>query len=241
MTPVHSASRENYYMSSFTPPGQPLDIDKGIIESAAKWEVGSVITVSFLGPKPPHGPRPALPPDDARCEAVLTHAREWLTTTKAKLRFEPKPDGGLVRVAFDYSLSWSAIGTWCLRWDPSEPTMNFAFLEFRDPVAQRGLILHEFGHALGLHHEHQSPAAGYEWNREVVIQDAKRDGWTAAQVEDNIFRPAKAAETQFTAFDPASIMIYPIPQTWLTKGQPVAENFDLSVTDIEFVAKQYGG
>ena len=33
-------------------------------------------------------------------------------------------------------------------------------------------MLHEFGHALGLIHEHQSPfPGGFEWNREAVSED----------------------------------------------------------------------
>ena len=40
--------------------------------------------------------------------------------------------------------------------------MNLGFVD-------RPTVLHEFGHALGLIHEHQSPfKGGFEWNREEV-------------------------------------------------------------------------
>ena len=40
--------------------------------------------------------------------------------------------------------------------------MNLGFVD-------RPTVLHEFGHALGLIHEHQSPfKGGFEWDREEV-------------------------------------------------------------------------
>ena len=40
--------------------------------------------------------------------------------------------------------------------------MNLGFVD-------RATVLHEFGHAIGLIHEHQSPfKGGFEWNREEV-------------------------------------------------------------------------
>ena len=42
--------------------------------------------------------------------------------------------------------------------------MNLGFLD-------GGTAAHEFGHAIGLGHEHQNPAGGIEWNEEVVLRD----------------------------------------------------------------------
>jgi len=40
--------------------------------------------------------------------------------------------------------------------------MNLGFVD-------RPTVLHEFGHALGLIHEHQSPfKGGFEWNKDEV-------------------------------------------------------------------------
>jgi len=41
-------------------------------------------------------------------------------------------------------------------------------MENNQPWIDLGTVLHEFGHALGLIHEHQNPASGgFKWNREV--------------------------------------------------------------------------
>ena len=58
--------------------------------------------------------------------------------------------------------SWSYLGTDATRVPKESFTMNLGFVD-------RPTVLHEFGHSLGLIHEHQSPfPGGFEWNRENV-------------------------------------------------------------------------
>jgi len=58
--------------------------------------------------------------------------------------------------------SWSYIGTDATKLPLESFTMNLGSVD-------RPTVLHEFGHALGLIHEHQSPfKGGFKWNREEV-------------------------------------------------------------------------
>ena len=58
--------------------------------------------------------------------------------------------------------SWSYLGTDATRVPKESFTMNLGFVD-------RPTVLHEFGHSLGLIHEHQSPfPGGFKWNRENV-------------------------------------------------------------------------
>ena len=58
--------------------------------------------------------------------------------------------------------SWSYLGTDATRVPKESFTMNLGYVD-------RPTVLHEFGHSLGLIHEHQSPfPGGFEWNREEV-------------------------------------------------------------------------
>lgn len=58
--------------------------------------------------------------------------------------------------------SWSYLGTDATRVPKESFTMNLGFVD-------RPTVLHEFGHSLGLIHEHQSPfPGGFEWDRENV-------------------------------------------------------------------------
>ena len=55
-------------------------------------------------------------------------------------------------------------------------------------------VLHEFGHALGCIHEHQSPVAGIQWNEPVVIRTYALDGWDEATVRKNVFEKLSQSE-----------------------------------------------
>ena len=71
-----------------------------------------------------------------------------------------------IRITFKASDgSWSALGTDCKKEEwfrKNEATMNLGWILQGQANAKenKGVILHEFGHALGLDHEHQSPARG---------------------------------------------------------------------------------
>ena len=78
-----------------------------------------------------------------------------------ELRFEWVESGPAeIRIAFRQGNgSWSHLGTFCRQiTDDDEPTMNYGWLTpDSDDVELRSVVLHEFGHALGLIHEHQNP------------------------------------------------------------------------------------
>jgi hypothetical protein len=50
-------------------------------------------------------------------------------------------------------------------------------------------VLHEFGHALGLIHEHQNPVGGIQWNKPAVYADlgGPPNFWGKATVDNNMF------------------------------------------------------
>ena len=86
---------------------------------------------------------------------------------------------------------WSMTGTLARYVDSSEPTMNYGgFLtdltryydgrSKREWLAsyERGTILHEFGHALSLAHEHYHPDCQADMNIEAIVQRTiKRNKW----------------------------------------------------------------
>ena len=58
--------------------------------------------------------------------------------------------------------SWSCVGTDIMKVEPSSPTMNLSWVSDTEDTddTEQGVILHEFGHTIGLGHEHQSPKFG---------------------------------------------------------------------------------
>lgn len=201
---------------------------------ASKWPNGSVITVSFLDG------------DDALRRRVRESALQWTTQTEPAmanllLDFRKNTHQTEIRISFGYSGSWSVIGTTARNEaDTSVPTMNFGWLTpDSSPDELNRVVLHEFGHALGLIHEHQSPDGRICWDRDAVLADLRANGWPDDDIEWNMFHAFEEEETNFGAFDPDSIMMYPIPQRWTCDGFSTNLNRSLSTNDRAFIAKLY--
>lgn len=195
------------------------------------WETGRTLRIRFLDG------------DSSLHRKVETFAQEWTHYANIKFLFGSDP-AAEVRIAFTQPGSWSLIGKDAIAAQvlKHQPTMNFGWLTRATPNDEvRRVVLHEFGHALGLIHEHQNPATTVPWNREAVYAYYGKapNHWTKEQVDVNIFQVYDQALTQFTKFDPHSIMLYPIPTALTTGGYEVAWNSDLSPTDKQFIAQCY--
>lgn len=123
--------------------------------------------------------------------------------------------------------------------------MNFGWFtdSSSDQVISR-TTLHEFGHALGMIHEHQSPNASIPWNKQVVYTyyaTTQTPPWTKPKVDFNIFRTYSASNTNFSAFDRKSIMLYPIPNQHTIGNYEVQANYSLSSLDKAHIRKLYPG
>jgi hypothetical protein len=63
--------------------------------------------------------------------------------------------------------------------------------------------------------------------------------WSKAEIKANVLDLSAPAATQFTKFDPASIMIYPIDAALTLDGTSFVSPAKLSATDIAFIRQQY--
>jgi serralysin len=199
----------------------------------AIW-TASEITISFLD-------------DEAGLQdKIRAVAEQWLHRTSANLHFQWRTDTTEtdIRISFRYAGSWSLLGSQALsEADLTKPTMNFGWLrkDSSDEDIQE-VVLHEFGHALGLIHEHQSPEATIPWNRDVVVRELSGppNNWSVQQIERNVLTGFDRNEVISTPFDPTSIMLYPVDPAWTIGGYQTVANKDLSPRDIEIIRELYG-
>ncbi|KAF8950586.1 hypothetical protein BDZ97DRAFT_1180623 [Flammula alnicola] len=97
-----------------------------------------------------------------------------------------------IRITFKpYDGSWSYVGNEVSKIDVSKATMNLGWVsEDNDAISdERAVILHEFGHTLGLMHEHQSPLRGNKitLKESAVLQFYERtQGWSEQEVREQI-------------------------------------------------------
>ncbi|EGX51056.1 hypothetical protein AOL_s00054g792 [Orbilia oligospora ATCC 24927] len=166
----------------------------------------------------------------------------WETGQTIKIRLGGKSD---VRISFDqYKDSYSYLGTNAITIPQDTATMNLALNDHTTTERVRAVVLHEFGHLLGCIHEHSSPASSIPWNEEAVYDFYQRtNGWDRAKTCHNVLRKYdRNTISQFSEFDPKSIMIYTIDESVLLPGNSrfvTSWNTRLSATDKEFIGKLY--
>jgi hypothetical protein len=189
-----------------------------------KWMNGERLCVRFMGGT------------TVQQEIVKREAGWWTQVANLMFKFD-NASAAQIRISFDESDgAWSYIGTDCQSIPLNQATMNLGFLD-------EGTTAHEFGHAIGLAHEHQNPAGGIQWNEAVVIREMAKSPnyWDEETTRHNVLLKYSADQINGTAFDPKSIMLYFFPPEWTLNGIATEANKMLSNLDRQFIsgAKMY--
>lgn len=173
---------------------------------------------------------------------VAAIAKEWEDQANLKLDFVASGAAD-IRISFKQTgFSWSTMGTDALVVPSNEATMMFGWLEPNTSLREyQRVVRHEFGHAIGLIHEHQNPAALglIPWDKPKVYAHYAQQGWSKKDTDFNIFDLYADDSTNHSAFDPTSIMEYAVPDALTIGSFAIGWNTELSPTDIVWTKKQY--
>ncbi len=207
----------------------PQGTTRGVGDSSLLWHK-TRLSVKWMGGSP-----------ELR-QKVETYAREWEQFCPIRFNFGVRFGSGDIRIDFSPSGgSWSYVGIEAQTSPGNEPTMNLAIDDSTEEAMIKRVVLHEFGHALGLRHEHRSPNKPFSWDVDAVMETYAAAGWSSEKTIMNVLENIKDPNATLRAsdFDPKSIMLYPIPAT-LTGGTFSADwNLELSDGDKEFIARIY--
>jgi hypothetical protein len=202
------------------PPPVPAanETARAAFERRKLWTNGMTLRVAFLDG------------DASQHALVRQFAPTWSTYGSIKFDFANNANPH-IRIRFNENDgAWSYIGRDCETIPHGQPTMNLGWQD-------EGVILHEFGHTVGLIHEHQNPQGGIHWNKEAVYRDlgGPPNNWSKSVVDHNMFATYDRSQVNATEVDKKSIMLYAIPAAWTADGFSSTENSVLSEQDKRFI------
>ena len=222
-------------------PNRP-GIKGAVSKPLKKWIPGQQIRVKFLDG------------DEFVKSKVKQFAQIWMQFANVEFVFVPSGPAE-IRISFSMDKgSWSFIGKDSLRQsyvkkgadsvfveNDSGASMNFGW--FNDKTSDeefRRTTLHEFGHALGLLHEHQNKNRNIQFNDEAVYAYFAKQGWSREKVKSQVLeRYGNDGQITNGVYDRLSIMHYFYPPELIKSSAKIPANTVLSAGDIEVIGEMY--
>lgn len=223
-----------------------------VVNKLKVWPRGTTLEVAFIGG------------DTTLHRDIAAIAAEWNGHADIRLDFgfdaqtaayrqAAAADTSAVRVGFHSTRQptlWARTGLDAHGSAPGEPTINFQGFDQRRPMGDRFRyqVLHEFGHVLGLEHEHSNPNGICD--EEIDFLMARRlltvppNSWSPTMVTSNLARlPNSTNDYDASRYDPLSVMNYALDASIYKRGAAsecfVPLRTQLSVRDKQGIKRAY--
>ncbi|MCK8668321.1 peptidase M12 [Pseudomonas azerbaijanoccidens] len=178
--------------------------------------------------------------DQKAIDRVKSIAGQWLEHANLRFEFVSGAMGDIrIKIAPNESgISISQLGTDALAHPPEEPTMTIG-VSLED-IDFEFHVLHEFGHVLGLDHEHQHPDADIPWDLDKVYAWYKEFyNVERERVDSDVLPLPRYPDFSYGEYDPLSIMHYNIDSRVTLNNWSHPGNFILSEGDKAAARKHY--
>ncbi|VVN57215.1 hypothetical protein PS687_02600 [Pseudomonas fluorescens] len=204
----------------------PTRHKRGIASTSKLWPQHSVLKISLLNMT------------EEQKSLVKTNIKKWIPHTNLYLKFVETSNGD-IRISADNTTSsgWSRVGTDAKNAPPYEPTMSIGFKNTPERIEAQ--VLHEFGHALGLRHEHQHPDRTLQIDDEGVYKEFESRSKTRAEAYNDILKKFYRSTVTTSPYDEHSIMHYSFPASRLIESNEIPKPLQLSAGDKNFIKSLY--
>ena len=176
------------------------------------------------------------------------------------IKWDTSTEESDIRVSFVNSAgAWAIVGVGAKNTPKNESTMNIGWLDddtdYDFPSAKNTgiVIIHEFGHLLGLLHEHSRPDVYHDttnptnwkplnWNTQYIYDSlgGPPNNWSKEDCDTQIIIPFEINSFNGSVYDPLSCMHYYFQPEFFNDPKPKLTHITkLSILDIKTIKNKY--
>lgn len=179
----------------------------GLADGYFMWNIGQTLHIKFLSGSPPLR------------QKIINIARKWEQYANIHFKFVDSGESHIrINLQADGFID-APLGTIANIYPPDEANVQMDTSGFTSSSHANAVVLHLFGHILGLHHENEMPLNGRKWDRYAMLDYFSDHGWSEEQVDERIIQPYSVSVSDNIKVDKASVMYIHFPTSWVNEKQ----------------------